>query len=664
MWANLGNSNLGSGQEYPTCVQGGQTTPPPTVAPATTPTAAAATTPVASPGAMCADGLPLQPVALYGCPPNPDLAACDTVLAGELCEGDGECGTDKSLDNCGGAYDVYQKGTIPGQIAFSTSVVQLSTTASTSAISVGVVARCADGVPLVPVAAAGCPVHPNIARCDAVSPGELCEGDGECQTDPALDNCGAYDVYRKGTSSGQPGSTSGQPAQPSSTFPPGPFTVSCSDGLPLVPVAASNCPNDPDLAQCDAVAAGELCEGDGECQTDTRLDNCRGAYDVYRKGGVPGQPSTTVLPPAAPPPNTASTSALPYLWCSDGFPLVPVAASDCPADPDMARCDAVAAGELCEGDGECGTDSALDNCGGAYDVYRKGTATVLPTSPPPTSMSLASIPGKQACADGLQLTPIAAADCPSDANIQPCDEVAPGELCEGDGECGTDASLDNCGRAYDVYRKAGGYGASSTASAATTRAPASTPPAAGGLPSEVSSVAWEHWRLLNELRAAGATCPNGGSHPPNPLSLVFDCRLWRASLLHSKDMAEGGYFSHTSQDGRLPWDRAAEQGAVANGENIAAGWASASDTLKQWKESDGHCNSMLSSSFAVGAVGYWAGGSFQHYWTQLFAGSDDGSVDTTCYPAAASTAQVVVPGPGSQASGVGVIAHAWTDGSA
>ena len=38
-----------------------------------------------------------------------DIANCDTpgLGVGELCEGDGECGTEKKLDNCGPA-DIYR----------------------------------------------------------------------------------------------------------------------------------------------------------------------------------------------------------------------------------------------------------------------------------------------------------------------------------------------------------------------------------------------------------------------------------------------------------------------------------------------------------------------------------------------------------------------------
>ena len=56
-----------------------------------------------------------------------------------------------------------------------------------------------------------------------------------------------------------------------------------SCGICLTPIPSSECPLNADLAQCDTVADGELCEGDGECGTVSDLDNCNGGYDVYSK---------------------------------------------------------------------------------------------------------------------------------------------------------------------------------------------------------------------------------------------------------------------------------------------------------------------------------------------------------------------------------------------
>ena len=47
-----------------------------------------------------------------------------------------------------------------------------------------------------------------------------------------------------------------------------------------------------------------------------------------------------------------------------------------------------------------------------------------------------------------------ASECPADADLENCDVVECGELCEADGECDTSDILDNCHiRGYDVYRK-------------------------------------------------------------------------------------------------------------------------------------------------------------------------------------------------------------------
>jgi len=152
------------------------------------------------------------------------------------------------------------------------------------------------------------------------------------------------------------------------------------------------------------------------------------------------------------------------------------------------------------------------------------------------------------------------------------------------------------------------------------------------MPTEVSPEAWEHFQLLNELRAQGFTCPMGAVFAPNSEPLKFDCRLWRSARLHSTDMALHDFFSHTSQDGRSPWQRASDQGASATGENIVAGRSEANKTLQQLEASDHHCKNMMKAEFKVAAVGYAAGGYYGHYWTQMFSEVDSADLDTTCYP--------------------------------
>lgn len=64
-----------------------------------------------------------------------------------------------------------------------------------------------------------------------------------------------------------------------------------------------------------------------------------------------------------------------YIGASCGYCLEPVEAADCPADvgPHFVHCEdpSLRDGDLCEGDGECGTSTTLDNCGDGFEVYRK-----------------------------------------------------------------------------------------------------------------------------------------------------------------------------------------------------------------------------------------------------------------------------------------------------
>lgn len=174
----------------------------------------------------------------------------------------------------------------------------------------------------------------------------------------------------------------------------------------------------------------------------------------------------------------------------------------------------------------------------------------------------------------------------------------------------------------------------------TTAAPATPAPTSTTVPigqAEISALAWDHLVLLNQLRQDGFTCTDGTRYESNGVELQLDCRLWKASHLHSRDMADRDYFSHTTLGtGESPWDRAREQGINANGENIAAGSSTAEGVLEQWKNSPGHCNNMMSTNFKLVGVGYAEGGSFRHYWTQMFASIslDADEIDVSCYPSA------------------------------
>ncbi|MGL5927576.1 MAG: CAP domain-containing protein [Dermatophilaceae bacterium] len=102
----------------------------------------------------------------------------------------------------------------------------------------------------------------------------------------------------------------------------------------------------------------------------------------------------------------------------------------------------------------------------------------------------------------------------------------------------------------------------------------------------------------------------------------MDTRLNTAARLHSEDMARYSYFSHTSRDGRSPWDRIGAQGYTAgSGENIAAGYTTAAAVIKGWMDSPGHKANMLNCSHKAVGIGIGRGGYYGLYWTQNFGRS-------------------------------------------
>jgi uncharacterized protein YkwD len=124
---------------------------------------------------------------------------------------------------------------------------------------------------------------------------------------------------------------------------------------------------------------------------------------------------------------------------------------------------------------------------------------------------------------------------------------------------------------------------------------------------------------VNRVRAAGAVC-GGEPMPPVP-PLERDVLLEHAARLHSLDMAEQGYFSHESLDGRRPADRIAAAGFMGTvvGENIAMGYRTVSEVMAGWLSSPGHCRNIMDPDFQFLGVGY-AEGADGTRWTQNFGG--------------------------------------------
>ena len=115
-------------------------------------------------------------------------------------------------------------------------------------------------------------------------------------------------------------------------------------------------------------------------------------------------------------------------------------------------------------------------------------------------------------------------------------------------------------------------------------------------------------RLVNEARAANGLQP-----------LTANWELSRVARYKSQDMADRGYFSHTSPTYGSPFQmiRAFGLSFRTAGENIAYGQRTPQQVFQGWMNSSGHRANILSASYTQIGVGYVADG---HYWTQMFIG--------------------------------------------
>ncbi|MBL9106287.1 MAG: CAP domain-containing protein [Myxococcales bacterium] len=140
-------------------------------------------------------------------------------------------------------------------------------------------------------------------------------------------------------------------------------------------------------------------------------------------------------------------------------------------------------------------------------------------------------------------------------------------------------------------------------------------------PASSSSFETQVVTLVNQRRAAGATCGQYGAFPPaGPLTMNPALRC--AGRKHDKDMITNNFFSHTGTGGTTPWNRIASAGYgsyVTAGENIAAGQSTPAAVVTGWMNSPGHCKNIMTAGFKEIGVGYAPGGSYGHYWTQTFA---------------------------------------------
>jgi len=121
----------------------------------------------------------------------------------------------------------------------------------------------------------------------------------------------------------------------------------------------------------------------------------------------------------------------------------PIPKSECPSGKknlNILNCEKVAYGELCNGRGECKTESTLNNCifdNSAYDVYMKTEDNGMGKCGIPLLLSEGECPKKKIL-----------------KKLKSCKKVAYGEMCKATKKkkCGTNRNANNCGK-KDVYIK-------------------------------------------------------------------------------------------------------------------------------------------------------------------------------------------------------------------
>ncbi|MCM3090068.1 CAP domain-containing protein [Cytobacillus sp. AMY 15.2] len=104
--------------------------------------------------------------------------------------------------------------------------------------------------------------------------------------------------------------------------------------------------------------------------------------------------------------------------------------------------------------------------------------------------------------------------------------------------------------------------------------------------------------------------------------LKSNWELARVARYKSQDMINKRYFDHNSPTYGSPFDMMRSFGITYRtaGENIAAGQKTPQEVVTAWMNSEGHRKNILSANFTEIGVGYAQGGSYGHYWTQMFIG--------------------------------------------
>lgn len=102
--------------------------------------------------------------------------------------------------------------------------------------------------------------------------------------------------------------------------------------------------------------------------------------------------------------------------------------------------------------------------------------------------------------------------------------------------------------------------------------------------------------------------------------LTWNWEVARVARYKSSDMRNKNYFSHQSPTYGSPFSMLESFGVSyrSAGENIAAGQTNPEEVVKAWMNSEGHRKNIMNPAYTEIGVGYVSGGSYGHYWTQMF----------------------------------------------
>jgi uncharacterized YkwD family protein/spore coat assembly protein SafA len=103
-------------------------------------------------------------------------------------------------------------------------------------------------------------------------------------------------------------------------------------------------------------------------------------------------------------------------------------------------------------------------------------------------------------------------------------------------------------------------------------------------------------------------------------ALKINWQLSRVARYKSADMANKGYFSHNSPTYGTPFKMMENFGLrfSSAGENIAYGQRTPAEVMRDWMNSPGHRNNILSRSYTEIGVGLAKNKNGVCYWTQMF----------------------------------------------